>query len=237
MARSARLLILTLAVLALAASAALSVTTMKASGATPVDARPSALAAHHAVAPSPVAISVAVAVARKAAPKPPARAAAHKVRKPAAAPKVSRPAPVAAAPRVRRPAATPEQLMRRAINRLPNYRSGVAEFILKPGLSNWGIADLTNGIIYIAPRVPAKRMYDVVAHEWAHVLSMTAYDGDVQAALDAMNAYYGGSGLAGAEKAPDCMARELGATWTHYTSCSKASWRTGARRLLAGQAL
>ena len=29
------------------------------------------------------------------------------------------------------------------------------------------------------------------------------------------------------------MARILGATWTHYTPCSDAHWRAGARTLLS----
>lgn len=231
MPRSARLLVLALAALSFAASAVLGVTTLRASVATPVDARPSTLGAHQAVAPSPVA------VARPVQRRTPARVVAKVVRKPVAAPRKSRLAPVAAAPRVRRPSLTPRQLMLQAIDRLPGYRAGDGRFILKPGLSNWGIADLTNGVVYISPKVPAKRMYDVVAHEWSHVLSMKAYDSGVHAALAALNDYFGGSDLTGAERAADCMALELGATWTHYTSCTKPSWRTGARRLLAGQAV
>ena len=126
--------------------------------------------------------------------------------------------------------------MKRAIDRIPGYRDGDAVFILEAHQDHWGLAEL-HGTIYISARVPANRMYDVVSHEWSHVLSVRAYGGDVDAALAAMNHYFGGSGLTGAERAADCMARELGATWTHYTSCSKASWRAGARRLLARQQL
>jgi hypothetical protein len=127
--------------------------------------------------------------------------------------------------------------MDRAIARLPGFHPGDARFVLKPGLGNWGLADLGGGIVYISPRVPANRMYDVVAHEWSHVLSVKPYDFDAMAAVDAMNSYFGGTGLVGAERAADCMARIHGATWTHYTLCNNDHWRAGARALLARKAL
>lgn len=132
---------------------------------------------------------------------------------------------------------TPQQRMMRAVDRLPGYRTGEARWVISSAWGHWGVADMANGIGYIAPTVPADRMYDVVAHEWSHILSVKAYDGDVTAALAAMNTYFGGSDLMGAERAADCMARLLGAGWTHYTSCQDSRWRDGARRLLARQRL
>jgi hypothetical protein len=127
--------------------------------------------------------------------------------------------------------------VRRAVSRIPGYRTGDAVWSITPSFGHWGVADLYSGVVYLSPRVPADRVYDVVAHEWSHLLSVKAYDGDVSGALDAMNGYFGGSGLAGAERAADCMARELGATWTHYTPCNNSQWRAGARRLLAHERL
>jgi len=59
----------------------------------------------------------------------------------------------------------------------------------------------------------------------------------VPQATAAMNSYFGGSGLVGAERAADCMALRLGAAWTHYSSSDDAHWLAGADRLLQGQAL
>lgn len=131
---------------------------------------------------------------------------------------------------------TPELEMRAAVLLLPGYRPGMGTFVLEDR-GSWGLTDLNAGIVYIAPRVPSRYMYSVVAHEWGHVLSVRAYDGDVSAALAAMNQWFGGSGLTGAERAADCMARVLGATWTNYTPCHDSRWRTGAKHLLAGQQL
>lgn len=124
-----------------------------------------------------------------------------------------------------------------ALDRLPGYRAGDAVFQVRRGLGSWGLANLGTGQVYVSSTVPAHRMYDVVAHEWSHVLSVRAYDGDVTAALAAMNATFGGGGLTGAERAADCMALEVGARWAHYTSCQDDGWRAAARRLLARQPL
>jgi hypothetical protein len=127
--------------------------------------------------------------------------------------------------------------VRLAVSRIPGYRTGDAVWSITPSFGHWGVADIYSGVVYLSPRVPANRVYDVVAHEWSHLLSVKAYDGDVNGALDAMNGYFGGSGLVGAERAADCMARQLGATWTHYTPCTSSTWRAGARRLLAHERL
>jgi hypothetical protein len=203
--------------------------------------------------PSPVPAPVVVSEQREAIPHPTTeRVAPRAVAKPKPKPKpVAKPRPK---PRVRRTAVvrhstiqvvrrttttslTPQQRMMRAVDRLPGYRTGEARWVISSDWGHWGVADLANAIGYISPTVPADRMYDVVAHEWSHMLSVKAYGGDVTTALAAMNRYFGGSDLMGAERAADCMARLLGATWTHYTSCTNAAWRDGARRLLARQRL
>jgi hypothetical protein len=80
----------------------------------------------------------------------------------------------------------------------------------------------------------------VVRHEYAHVVSMRAYGGDVAAAVAVMNRSFGGPsprGLGGAERAADCMAKALGASWSGYTTCLSPSWRASAARLLSGRPL
>lgn len=187
-----------------------------------------------AAAPQPVTV----------APRPgaaPATRLAPAVRRPApqprrlqrAEPLVRRTATVLREKASRTTSAT--TLLRASLDRLPGYRPGDAVFQVRRGLPSWGIADLRAGRVYVSSSVPASRMYDVVAHEWSHILSVRAYDGDVAAALAAMRETFGGSGMTGAERAADCMAREVGARWTHYTSCQDDDWRAAARRLLARQ--
>jgi hypothetical protein len=171
--------------------------------------------------------------------------AAKPVRRPAPKRVVHRPRPVVrhVTPHVvrhrvvHRTTLSPEQRMMRAVARIPGYHSGDAQWAISSAWGHWGVADLYGGTAYISPTVPADRMYDVVAHEWSHLLTVKAYGGDVMGALAATNSWFGGSNLTGEERAADCMARILGATWTHYTSCTNATWRQGARRLLARQRL
>lgn len=139
---------------------------------------------------------------------------------------------VVAKPRAR---LSPYAQMMAAVARIPGYHTGDATWVISTAYGHWGMADMGHGIVYISPGVPADRMYDVVAHEWSHVLSVKPYLPDAMAGVRAMDAYFGGSGLVGAERAADCMARILGATWTHYTPCDDARWRDGARRILAGE--
>jgi hypothetical protein len=174
------------------------------------------------VRPAPVRRAAAPKATPRRAPKP------HRVHH--AAPRRTR--VVTATRRV-----SPYDRMMTAVARIPGYRTGDATWVISTAYGHWGLADMGRGIVYISPTVPSDRMYDVVAHEWSHVLSVRPYDGDAMAALRAMNSYFGGSDLVGAERAADCMARLLGATWTHYTPCSDAHWRDGARRLLARQQL
>ena len=92
-------------------------------------------------------------------------------------------------------------------------------------------------MLYVSPDVPRNRLYDVAVHEWSHELSVLDYNGDVDAATQAMNSWFGGTGLTGAERAADCMAILQGATWTHYTTCTDSRWRAGAKLLVSGQPL
>lgn len=124
-----------------------------------------------------------------------------------------------------------------AIGRIPTYRPAGAIWLVSNRYGYWGTADWYHDTIYIAPGVPTNRVYDVAVHEWSHELSVLDYDGDVEAAVAAMNSAFGGTGLVGAERAADCMARLQGAQWTHYTPCLDGSWRAAAARLVAGHRL
>ena len=124
-----------------------------------------------------------------------------------------------------------------AIARIPTYHAGAAIWVVSNRYGHWGTADWYHDTLYVSPNVPTDRVYDVAVHEWSHELSVLDYAGDVDTATAAMNAAFGGSGLVGAERAADCMARLQGATWTHYTSCTDQHWRQEAARLLAGSRL
>jgi hypothetical protein len=194
-----------------------------------------------------------IAPAPKPKPKPKPKPVAKPVVKPVAKPKViAKPKPVVKPkpkPRViakPRTVASPtpvkavvssgsaQQRMMDAVARIPGYRAGSAHWYLVAVDGYWGTADWYHDAIYISPSVPANRIYDVVAHEWAHLLSVKVY-GNVNVATAAMNAFFGGSGVQGSEKAADCMARQLGASWTHYTQCTDARWLAGGADLLAGR--
>ena len=120
---------------------------------------------------------------------------------------------------------------------IPTYRPGAAEWLVSGRYDFWATADWYQNVIYVNPTVPVERLYDVVVHEWSHLLSVQAYDGNVRRAKRAMNRWFGGRHLVGAERAADCMTRLQGASWTHYTACQKPRWRHGARRLLNGRPL
>jgi hypothetical protein len=124
-----------------------------------------------------------------------------------------------------------------AIAKIPTYRPGAARWLVSTKYSQWGTADWYDDVLYVSPNVPTSYLYDVAVHEWSHELSVLDYAGDVNAATNAMNAWFGGSGLVGAERAADCMAILQGATWTHYTTCQNATWRAGAAKLVGGHRL
>ena len=125
----------------------------------------------------------------------------------------------------------------RAIGRIPTYRSGDARWVVSSAYDFWGTADWYHDVLYVDPDVPDDRLYDVAVHEWSHEMSVLDYAGDVRRAKRAMNRYFGGTHLVGAERAADCMAILQGATWTHYTQCRSSQWRLGARRLVNGKRL
>jgi hypothetical protein len=131
-------------------------------------------------------------------------------------------------------------VLRYDVGRIPGYRGRrPARWVISgryPG--TWGVTDWYHDTIYISPSVPTGYLPSVVRHEWSHELSVRDYGGDVAAAVRAMNHVFGGpgsTGIRGAEYAADCMAIRLGATWTHYTTCRRPSWRYAAARLLRGQ--
>lgn len=132
---------------------------------------------------------------------------------------------------------TAQERVDAAIAKIPGYQATDATWLLQAKDGFWGTADWYHNVIWISPLVPPKNVYDVVIHEWSHLKSVQAYGGNVDLAVSEMNSYFGGSGLTGAERAADCMARLAGAGWTHYTDCHDTSWRAGAARLLAGRRL
>ena len=188
---------------------------------------PAAAATGDVAVPHPRAVGAVVRVAVKA----PA------VRKPTA--KRERAHAVHASPR-----ATSRSLTRRpsggglmgAVARIPGYSSHApTRWVATSRYGHYGATDLGTGVVYVNPSVPSSLLDSVVRHEWSHVLTMRVYGGNVSAALAGTRAVFGGSGITGAERAADCMAIRLGATWTHYTSCSDPAWRAAAGRLLAGR--
>jgi hypothetical protein len=121
------------------------------------------------------------------------------------------------------------------VDRIPFYQPGIARWVVRRGLPNYGLTDRSARIVYISPRVPRARLYDVVVHEWAHVVSTQGYGGNLRTADAAVLRWFGGGSTTRAiEIAADCVARVLGARWTHYTSCADTHLRYGARYLMVG---
>ena len=215
--------------------------------------------AHERPAPAPavrvlaaVPASPVAALPVRPAPRP---AATHRAA-PKKAPVVrKRPTPTPTATRAPRPAATKapapvatkaatttRQLTRQErlmayVAGIPGYHAGDALWSYKEGLDSWGVAVMGGGTIYLSPSVPEDKLYSVVRHEWSHILSARDYGNNVALAKSEMNRVFGGTGLTGSERAADCMARILGATYTVYTQCTSATWQAAARRLVAGQRL
>lgn len=198
-----------------------------------VGAAPALAAPAAAVAVVPRTTTSRSATPARPAPVPVPHAVVSKPRSPRIA---SRPA-TPTKPRAHRSAGTTQADLTAAVSRLRGYQSGSARWVLSSRYGKWGTADWYNNVVYISPSVPLRLLRSVVIHEWDHLLSVRPYGGDVAAAVAAMNSVFGGTGLVGAERAADCMARLSGATWTHYTSCTDEAWRAGARLLLEGRQL
>ena len=131
-------------------------------------------------------------------------------------------------------------LLQRTIATIPTYDGDGVRWVLKDSRGSWARAEWYRDRIVVSRGVPPTYLYSVVVHEWSHLLSVHDYDGDVAAAVRAMNHTFGGkgkTGIRGAEYAADCMALLQGATYTHYTPCKRASWHTAARRLIRGKRL
>lgn len=169
------------------------------------------------------------ATAKRSRPRHPAASAP----KPAAKPAIHKTAPIV----LHAAGVTFQQALDAAIAKIPTYRPGMARWVVSRAYAFWGTADWYHDVLYVSPDVPISKLYDVAVHEWSHELSVLDYGGDVAAATTAMNAWFGGAGLTGPERAADCMAILQGARWTHYTTCEDAQWRVGAAKLVAGQRL
>jgi hypothetical protein len=133
------------------------------------------------------------------------------------------------------PAATGWAALNRAIAAIPGYRPGVARWHVTSRYGHYGATDLANGNVYISPSVPSKLLFSIAAHEYAHALSMANYGFQWKTARADLAARFGGGPQLAAERAADCMAKALGATWLHYTACTNSRWRAAAATLLAGQ--
>jgi hypothetical protein len=134
------------------------------------------------------------------------------------------------------PGPTSWSALNAAIARIHSSRMAGVHWVIKD-TGWWATADWYTNTVYVSPKTTESKLYDVVAHEWSHLLSVYAYAGNVDAAVAAMKAYFGGSGLTGAERAADCMAKLQGAKFTAYTPCTSTKWRAGAALLLAGRRL
>jgi hypothetical protein len=124
-----------------------------------------------------------------------------------------------------------------AISRIPGYRSAGVRWSVTSRYGHYGVTNLATSQIFVSPNAPVRLLDSIVRHEYAHVLTVRVYGGQWKSARAATNTHFGGTGMGGMERAADCMATVMGASWTHYTSCSSSTWRAKARRLLAGRRL
>jgi uncharacterized protein YjaZ len=120
-----------------------------------------------------------------------------------------------------------------AVERIPGYHGDVT-WVVSSRYGHWGVTDVAHRTIYISPSTPRSVLYSVVAHEYSHIVTVRDYGGDWDMTTIRLDEYFGGDAL-GRERAADCMARILGATWTNYTPCTNDKWRHGAQELLAGR--
>jgi hypothetical protein len=141
------------------------------------------------------------------------------------------------------PARTSWPALNQAIAAIPGYRDGIARWHVTSRSGHYGITDANQpgaANIYISPTVPASKLYSVAAHEYGHAVVIanygTGYGPYTQYSRD-MVRWFGGTTVTGLERAADCIALRLGATWTNYTGCGDAHWQEGARILLRGGTL
>jgi hypothetical protein len=131
--------------------------------------------------------------------------------------------------------------LRAAVGRIPGYRAHrPARWVVTASCPNWGQTDWYHNTICISPGVPGYYLDSVVRHEWSHILQARDYHLNISLLVRALDHRFGGpgkSGIRGAEYSADCMAIELGATWTYYTRCAPPAWRRAAAQLLHGRAL
>ena len=130
--------------------------------------------------------------------------------------------------------------LNRAIAQIPGYRDGIARWHVTSRYGHYGITDANQpgaANIYISPTVPLNKLYSVAAHEYGHAVVIanygTGYGPYTEYSRD-MVSWFGGDRVTGLERAADCIALRLGATWTNYTGCGDAHWQEGARILLRG---
>jgi hypothetical protein len=185
--------------------------------------------------------AAARAAARKAAALRAAKARAQaEARAKAAKERAARSAARARTSPVAAPARTSWPALNQAIARIPGYREGIARWHVTSRYGHYGITDANQpgaANIYISPTVPASKLYSVAAHEYGHAVVVanygTGYGPYTEYSRDMVN-WFGGDRVTGLERAADCIALRLGATWTNYTGCSDAHWQEGARILLRG---
>ena len=131
--------------------------------------------------------------------------------------------------------------LRAAVARIPGYRAHrPAQWVVSTRYAHWGVTNWYRNTVYISPSVPPRYLDSVVRHEWSHILQARDYHLNLPLAVWELNRTFGGpgkSGIRGAEYAADCMAIQLGATWTYYTSCGRPAWRHAATLLLRGREL
>lgn len=179
--------------------------------------------------------------ARKAAALRAAKAKAQaEARVKAAKQRAARSAARARTNTVAAPARTSWPALNQAIARIPGYREGIARWHVTSRYGHYGITDANQpgaANIYISPTVPASKLYSVAAHEYGHAVVIanygTGYGPYTEYSRDMVN-WFGGDRVTGLERAADCIALRLGATWTNYTGCSDGRWQEGARILLRG---
>jgi hypothetical protein len=132
------------------------------------------------------------------------------------------------------PSLTSWPALNRAIASIPNYRRGVATWVVDNAYGHYGATNLATRQIHIARTVPSSLLFSVAAHEYAHALTAVNYAGSEAATNAGLARYFRSGTTMNREYAADCMAILMRARWTHYTRCGNARWRFAAATLLHG---